>query len=100
MRCLRWSFRSWQRVIIFLGVRRGDSIDDNCPSRYELAIPQRPGDDFDSCWTGWPRALVYDDDVYVLFAAGGFTFVDAGARHFADTGIRRFSLAGLRDVWV
>ena len=78
-----------------IGVARSrdglETFDMDYP--YELAIPQRPGATFDSCWTGWPKALVIDQEAHVFFAAGGWGFVDAGSRHYADTAVRRISMA-------
>jgi hypothetical protein len=54
----------------------------------QLAVPQQPGDRFDSIWVGWPRAIQHNaTHMYVFYAAGGLDFWTKGTDHIADTGL-------------
>lgn len=49
-------------------------------------IPQQTGDHFDSIWTGWPRTVIKENQVYIYYAAGSNRFAENP--HRAATGLR------------
>lgn len=58
-----------------------------------LAVPQPPGDRYDSVWVGWPRMIRHNaTHMYVFYAAGGLDFWTNGTNHIADTGLMVVSI--------
>ncbi len=49
-------------------------------------IPQQTGDRFDSIWTGWPRTVIKENQVYIFYAAGSNRFAENP--HRASVGLR------------
>ena len=49
-------------------------------------IPQQTGGRFDSIWTGWPRTVIKENQVYIYHSAGGNRFAENP--HRASVGLR------------